>query len=161
MPVKPMLIRVSIYPKLKWHMVLQAKRYSQFLMPTLAKNDYNTMKIGILASLLLIMFLNSYSQVKVNICGVNEIVYTLTPNETNNINELISLQKFFKEKKVVGMGEATHGTKEFFNMKAKMFKFLVLNCGYKIFSIEATFGGALKVNRYVLFGEGDILSAMH
>ena len=118
------------------------------------------MKINFLLLLLLILSFECYAQVKVIIGGGNEIVYPVTPNETSNFTELIPLQTLFKNKKVVGMGEATHGTKEFFNMKAKMFKFLVMHCGYRIFSIEATFGGTLKVNDYVLYRKGDILSAM-
>lgn len=118
------------------------------------------MKFKILLPLLFIFSNNCLSQVKVILRGVNEIVYPITPNETNNVNELVPLKTIFNKQKVVGMGEATHGTKEFFNMKAKMFKFLVLNCGYRIFSIEATYGGTLKVNRYVLYRKGDILTAM-
>ncbi|MBK6445181.1 MAG: erythromycin esterase family protein [Bacteroidetes bacterium] len=101
-----------------------------------------------------------FSQVVVQIKGHSDTIYSLHPNETQNIDELIPLEKFFKEKKVIGMGEATHGTKEFFNMKAKMFKFLATYCGYKVFSIEATYGGTLKINDYVLYGKGDVLSAM-
>ena len=41
-----------------------------------------------------------------------------------------------------------------------MFKFLATHCGYRIFSIEATYGGTLKVNDYVLYGKGNVLSAM-
>ena len=118
------------------------------------------MKINFLLSLLLILSIQCYSQVKVIFGKKEETVYSLTPNATNNFAELIPIEPFLKNKKIVGMGEATHGTKEFFNMKAKMFKFLVTNCGYKIFSIEATYGGTLKVNDYVLYGKGDILSAM-
>ena len=98
-----------------------------------------------------------FSQVVVQIKGHSDTIYSLHPNETQNIDELIPLEKFFKEKKVIGMGEATHGTKEFFNMKAKMFKFLATYCGYKVFSIEATYGGTLKINDYVLYGKGDCL----
>jgi erythromycin esterase len=118
------------------------------------------MKTNFLLSLILVLSLQCNSQVNVSIGGNNETVYPVTPNETHDLTELMPLETLFKNKKVIGMGEATHGTREFFNMKAKMFKFLATYCGYRIFSIEATYGGTLKVNDYVLDGKGDVLSAM-
>jgi erythromycin esterase len=118
------------------------------------------MKFHLLFSLLLLFSLQGYSQVNVLIGKNNEIVYPVTPDKTNDLIELLPLEKLFIDKKVVAMGEATHGSKEFFNMKAKMFKFLATHCGYRIFSIEATYGGTIKVNDYVLYGKGDVLSAM-
>ena len=35
--------------------------------------------------------------------------------------------------RIVGLGEATHGTKEFFQLKHRIFKYLVENHGFKIF----------------------------
>ena len=104
--------------------------------------------------------LPSHPQTKVKIGKSIEIIYPLSPNQTNDLDELLPLAPLLKDKKVVGMGEATHSTREFFNMKAKMFKFLATYCGYRIFTIEATYGGTLKVNDYVLYGKGDVLSAM-
>ncbi|MCK9424070.1 MAG: erythromycin esterase family protein [Bacteroidales bacterium] len=114
----------------------------------------------LLLLLLSFLTLQSHSQVQVKIGKSTEIIYPVTPNETNDLDELIPLGCMLRDKKVVGMGEATHGTREFFNMKAKMFKFLVTYCGYRILAIEATFGGTLKVNDYVLYGKGNVLSAM-
>lgn len=104
--------------------------------------------------------LQSHPQTEVKIGKSIELVYPLSPNQTNDFNELMPLAPLLKDKKVVGMGEATHGTKEFFNMKTRMFKFLATFCGYRVFTIEATYGGTLKVNDYVLYGKGDVLSAM-
>jgi len=104
--------------------------------------------------------LPSHPQTKVKIGKSIEIIYPLSPNQTNDLDELLPLAPLLKDKKVVGMGEATHGTREFFNIKAKMFKFLATYCGYRVFTIEATYGGTLKVNDYVLYGKGDVLSAM-
>jgi len=107
-----------------------------------------------------IFTLQSHPQTQVKIGKSTETVYPLTPNNTSDFDDLIPLEALLKDRKVVGMGEATHGTKEFFNMKSKMFKFLVTHCGYRIFTIEATYGGTLKVNDYILYGKGDVLSAM-
>jgi len=120
------------------------------------------MKFHLLSSLLVLVLvsLQCYPQVTVLIGKSNETIYPITPNETTDLTDLIPLETLFKNKQVIGMGEATHGTKEFFNTKAKMFKFLVTHCGYTVFSIEATYGGTLKVNDYVLYGKGDVLTVM-
>ena len=118
------------------------------------------MKFHLPIALLQIFTIQCYSQVSVLIKEKNEIVYPVTPNETTDFTELFPIEKLFHDKKIVGMGEATHGTREFFNMRVKMFKFLAKNCGYRNFTIEATYGGTLKVNDYVLYGKGDVSSAM-
>lgn len=56
--------------------------------------------------------------------------------------------------KVVGLGEASHGVKEYHEMKAEVFKALVANNGCRTFIIEGDFGGALKVNQYIKGGSG-------
>lgn len=55
---------------------------------------------------------------------------------------------------VVGLGEASHGVKEYQEMKAKVFQALVENHGCRAFVIEGDFGGALKVDDYIHGGEG-------
>jgi len=55
---------------------------------------------------------------------------------------------------VVGLGEASHGTKEYHQMKAEVFKALVANNGCRTFIIEGDFGGALKVDAYIHGAEG-------
>jgi erythromycin esterase len=119
-----------------------------------------SMKTALLLLSLTILSLPCLSQVNIQIGKCNETVFPVTPNKTNDLAELLPLEKLLAGKKIVGMGEATHGTREFFNMKAKMFKFLATRCGFRVFAIEATFSGTLKVNDYVLYGKGDVLSAM-
>lgn len=55
---------------------------------------------------------------------------------------------------VVGLGEASHGVKEYQEMKAEVFKALVQNNGCRTFIIEGDFGSALKVDNYIHGGEG-------
>ena len=56
--------------------------------------------------------------------------------------------------KVVGLGEASHGVKEYHTMKAEVFKALVESGSCRTFIIEGDFGGALKVNEYIHGGDG-------
>lgn len=56
--------------------------------------------------------------------------------------------------KVVGLGEASHGVKQYQQMKEEVFQALVKNNGCRTFIIEGDFGGALKVNEYIHGGSG-------
>jgi erythromycin esterase len=62
--------------------------------------------------------------------------------------------------KIVGMGEATHGNKEFIELKLEVFKTLVKNNGYKVFALEGDFGGCHVVNEYILHGTGSAEEAV-
>jgi len=53
------------------------------------------------------------------------------------------------------LGEATHGTREFFQLKHRMLEFLASEMGFTIFSIEASMPEAYRLNDYVLNGNGD------
>ena len=59
-----------------------------------------------------------------------------------------------EEVQVVGLGEASHGVKEYQEMKEEVFKALVQNNGCRTFVIEGDFGSALKVDAYIHGGEG-------
>lgn len=57
--------------------------------------------------------------------------------------------------RVVSLGENTHGTRDFFEMKARMLRFLVEEMGFDAFAIEATWPEANRLDAYVRHGEGD------
>lgn len=56
---------------------------------------------------------------------------------------------------VVGLGEATHGTHEFFTLKHRVFEYLVEEKGFTTFMLELSWGTGLQLNDYVLYGKGD------
>jgi erythromycin esterase len=62
--------------------------------------------------------------------------------------------------KLVALGEATHGTKEFFQMKHRIFKYLVEYCQHKAFGFEADFAESLYFDNYICKGEGDLEELM-
>ena len=62
--------------------------------------------------------------------------------------------------RVVSLGEATHGTREFFQLKHRMLEFLVTRMGFTVFGIEATMPEGFDVNDYVLNGRGDPAKAL-
>jgi erythromycin esterase len=70
------------------------------------------------------------------------------------------LRKLIGKARIVGLGEATHGTREFFQMKHRMLEFLVSEMGFTVFAIEATWPESEAVNEYVLTGKGDPATAL-
>src|SRR5262245_14431498 len=69
--------------------------------------------------------------------------------------DLQPLKKVIGSARLVGMGEATHGTHEFFTMKDRTFRFLVEELGFTGFAIEATMPEAFALDTYVRTGSGD------
>jgi len=65
------------------------------------------------------------------------------------------LKKVVGSARIVALGEATHGTREFFQLKHRMMEFLAAEMGFTVFSIEANMPEAYRLNDYVLNGAGD------
>lgn len=87
---------------------------------------------------------------------LNDYVYPLrTVIADSDFSDLNILHKILKDKKIVGLGESTHGTREFFQLKHRLVKFLVEEMGYSIFTIEAGMIPCTGINDYVLKGKGD------
>jgi len=85
----------------------------------------------------------------------SEAIEIKTVEAGNGFEDLMPLKDILKDKKVVAMGEATHGTKEFFQMKHRMLEFLVNEMGYNVFGIEACMSDCMAINDYVINGKGD------
>ncbi|HKE29047.1 MAG TPA: erythromycin esterase family protein [Bryobacteraceae bacterium] len=78
-----------------------------------------------------------------------------TPVAGHGFDDMQPLRKVIGDARIVELGEATHGTREFFQLKHRMLEFLATQMGFSIFSIEANMPEAYKLNDYVLRGEGD------
>jgi erythromycin esterase len=79
----------------------------------------------------------------------------------SSFEDLIPLKKMVGNARIVAMGEATHGTHEFFLLKHRIFEFLVEQMGFTVFALEANLPEARVVNEYVLNGNGDPRAALH
>ena len=62
-----------------------------------------------------------------------------------------------EQAKIVALGEATHGNKEFQQLKLDVFKIMVEDYGIRAFSLESDYGGCETVNRYIHGGDGTVL----
>ncbi|WP_053848294.1 erythromycin esterase family protein [Streptomyces sp. NRRL B-24085] len=56
---------------------------------------------------------------------------------------------------VVGVGEATHGSHDFFALKDRLFRYLVEEKGFRTFALEAPWSTGLRLDDYVVHGTGD------
>ena len=70
-------------------------------------------------------------------------------------SDLDFLPSLVGDARIVALGEATHGTRDFFEMKARILRFLVEEMGFDTFAIEATWPEARRLDAYVRTGAGD------
>ena len=59
-----------------------------------------------------------------------------------------------EKSRIIALGEATHGNKEFQELKLDVFKVMVEKYGVRAFALEGDFGGCETANRYIHGGEG-------
>src|SRR6186997_1834912 len=78
-----------------------------------------------------------------------------TAESGHGFADLQALRKVVGNARIVSLGEATHGSREFFQLKHRMLEFLATQMGFSIFSIEANMPEAYRLNDYVLNGTGD------
>ena len=62
---------------------------------------------------------------------------------------------FIDEADMVLIGEATHGTEEFYRIRAELTKALIIRKGFNIVAVEADWPDAYRVNRWVRLRSGD------
>src|SRR3989440_9052092 len=87
---------------------------------------------------------------------------TITPSAPEQ--DLLPLKQIVGNASIVGLGEATHGTHEFFEMKHRLLEFLVEQMGFTTFAIEGDWDAGAQINDYVMTGKGnarDLLQLFH
>ena len=75
-------------------------------------------------------------------------------------DDLRPLAAIVGKARIVALGEATHGTREFFQLKHRVLEYLVAEQGFTVFAIEANWPESLAVDDYVLHGTGDPAKAL-
>ena len=73
----------------------------------------------------------------------------------HGFDDMRPLAEVVGDARIVALGEATHGTREFFQVKHRILEFLVSEMGFTVFAMETDMAEAFDVNEYVLTGEGD------
>ncbi len=84
-----------------------------------------------------------------------EAIALKTVDAGSGLADMKPLATVIGDARVVGLGEATHGTSEFFRLKHRVLEFLAREMGFRLFAIEANLADALVVDEYVGGGEGN------
>jgi erythromycin esterase len=84
----------------------------------------------------------------------------LTPHAGHGFADLAPLRDVVGSARVVALGEATHGTREIFQMKHRLLEYLVSELGFSVFAIEANWPESEAVDEYVRTGQGDPAKAL-
>lgn len=72
--------------------------------------------------------------------------------ESGNLEPLYEL---IGDAQIVMLGEATHGTHEFYQLRAEISKQLILRKGFDVIAVEADWPDALRVSKYIQGVSGD------
>lgn len=87
-----------------------------------------------------------------------------TPLELANLSaptgDLAPIADRLKSARLVGLGEATHGTEEFHDLRFRLLRRLVETGRTRFIVLEEEAGGVEPLNRYLTRGEGDLHAAM-
>ncbi|MFJ3767970.1 erythromycin esterase family protein [Streptomyces sp. NPDC090082] len=76
------------------------------------------------------------------------------------LTDLRPLDRMIGSAEVVGIGEATHSSADFFTTKHRIFEHLVEERGFTTFALEAPWSTGLLVDAWVRTGRGDIRAIM-
>ncbi|MCU1277364.1 MAG: uncharacterized protein JWM53_910 [bacterium] len=78
-----------------------------------------------------------------------------TVDPAADLGDLQPLSRAVGDARIVGLGEGTHGAHETFQLKARLFRFLVEKMGFTTLGIEASWPDTLPINEYLATGQGD------
>ena len=78
----------------------------------------------------------------------------------SGFEDLQPLKKVFQGVRIVGLGEATHGTREFFQFKHRLLEFLVKEMNFKVLAIETGYSSSADINDYILGKSNDVGKAL-
>ena len=74
--------------------------------------------------------------------------------------DLAPLQQMVGRAGIVGLGEATHGTHEFYQVKARLAEYLMAHLGFTTFIMENNWGTSQRVDAYINGGPGAVDEVM-
>ncbi|MEV1064655.1 erythromycin esterase family protein [Streptomyces sp. NPDC050263] len=80
-------------------------------------------------------------------------LHTVEPG--GDTGDLRALDRMIGAARVVGLGEATHSSHDFFALKDRVFRHLVEEKGVRTFALEGSWSTGLRLDDYVLHGTGD------
>jgi len=92
---------------------------------------------------------------------VRAATFELPQASISRDTKLPGIERMFAGHRFIGLGEATHGTHEIFELKTAIVKALVVRGGVKAIAFESSYGSTLAASDYVtLRGKGDLRGAL-
>ena len=86
------------------------------------------------------------------LAGYSQVLDSVDP--AADASDLALFRAMVGDARLVGLGESTHGTREFFRLKHRLLRFLVMEAGFRAFAIEANQAAVEQVNDWIQGGPG-------
>ena len=83
-----------------------------------------------------------------------------TTEPASPTDDIANLAKTLATARVIGIGEATHGTREYFRLKHRLLERLVTHHGLTLLAMEADFGEAERIDEWLRTGDGTVEDAL-
>lgn len=80
--------------------------------------------------------------------------------DCSDFSDLQPLKTILRNVRIVGLGESTHGTREFFQLKHRLTRFLVEEMGFSVFSLEAGRLPCMNIHEFSFMGKGERAPAL-
>ncbi|MBB2912360.1 erythromycin esterase [Streptosporangium becharense] len=71
-------------------------------------------------------------------------------------HDLKALSALVRDAEIVGIGEATHSSKELFTLRHRLFRHLATTQGFTTLALEAPWSAGVRLDEYVRTGKGDL-----
>lgn len=111
----------------------------------------------IISAISFFLLFHTYAQNQKAVSWINENAIKIEDaNPDTNLTIFNNnIPQKFADAKIFGFGEATHQGKEFFDLKAKFFKYLVETQGVKVFIMEDSYTSEAGINEWISGGKGN------
>lgn len=91
---------------------------------------------------------------------INEHAREIRASGDNNHSDWSFLKEELKETQIIGIGEASHGTHEFYSEKARIIHQLIEKCGFRTIAFEAPDSMMMPIDSFIQTGQGDLKKVM-
>lgn len=125
------------------------------------KNAYSTPRwTRFTISILFLLLFTFIASGQESLNWINGNAYELKSDSDSTNNDLSFLHNELRGKSIVGLGEASHGTREFYVQKARIVEFLISKCDFKLLAFEFQQSLIAPINIYLQTGQGNLKELM-
>ena len=92
--------------------------------------------------------------------GLRGATVSLATTDPRSESDLEPVADRLAEATVIGLGESTHGTREFFTLKHRIIRHLVVEHGVRAVALQTNLPETMALHDYVVHGQGDPRAAL-